>query len=81
MGELTTKAQCLYAANLVLNDINMSLIDKKLESRDDIIAVANMLRAKSNELINIDYELSEIELFEFVEENNVPFFGQRSGQP
>lgn len=80
MGELTTENQCIYAANVVLTDITMTLVDKQLTSRDDIIATAQLLRKKANLLINIDYELSELELLDFVKNNDVPYLSQRSGE-
>ncbi|MBC1564132.1 hypothetical protein [Listeria booriae] len=80
MDELKTEAQALYAANILIYDAAMKLLDIKASSREDVIKAAKLMQGHAAKLTNIDADLCEIELADFQREFNVPIFGQRSGE-
>lgn len=80
MDAVKSEAQALYGANIVIYALAEKLLDIKAQNREDVIKAAKLMQDSATHLINIDADLSEVELEEFRKATGAPIFGQRSGE-
>lgn len=80
MDAIKSEAQALYSANIVIYALAQKLLDIKAQNREDVIKAAKLMQESAAHLVNIDAELSEVELEEFRKVTGAPVFSQRSGE-